>query len=134
MSTPPACITINSLLLVYGIMVYHPKPNLYRPQPHCVLSTKSWYIIPKPNLCRPPTPLRIVYKLILYHPLPHGISSTNSSCALSKPSLHCLRPNVHYSFAQGLLLHNTQKKKKQKTTVFYFFFFNLYFSSYTPYA
>lgn len=67
MSTPPSCITTNSLLLVYGIMVYHPKPNLYRPQTHCVLSTKSWYITTKLNLCRPPT---------------HFASSTSSSCII----------------------------------------------------
>lgn len=121
-------------------LIHKPTPNCphllpVSPQTHSSSSTKSWYIISNPNLFRLPTPLRIVYKLILYHPLSHGISSTNSLCALSKPSLHCLRPNVLYSFAQGLLLHNTQKKKKQKTTVFYFFFFfNLYFSSYTPYV
>ena len=90
----------NPLRLVYEIMVYHPQPNLFRPQTHSAPSTSSSCIIHET----------------------HGISSTTPSCALFKHFLHCLRPNVLYSFAQGLLLHN-KKKKKQKTTVFYFFFF-----------
>lgn len=97
MSTPPACITTNPLLLVheimithhqphslsspnplllvYEIMVYHPKPNLYRPQTHCVLSTKSWYIIPNPNL---------------YRPQPHSAPSTSSSCIIRCTMVSCL--------------------------------------------
>lgn len=131
---PHSLSSPNLLLLVYEIMVYHPQTHsLSSTTPFCSVYEAMVYH-PQTQSLSPTNSLRIVYKLILYHPLPHGISSTNSSCALSKPSLHCLRPNVLYSFAQGLLLQNTQKKKKQKTTVFYFFFFNLYFSFYTPYA
>ena len=55
-----------------------PNPNLYRPQTHFVLSTKSWYIIPKPNLCCPQT---------------HFASSTSSFCIIRCPMV--FRPRTH---------------------------------------
>lgn len=118
MSTPPACITTNLLRLVYEIMVYHLQTHsLSSPNPLCFVYETMVYHHQIHSLSSTNS-LRIVYKLILYHPLPHGISSTNSSCALSKPSLHCLHPNVHYSFAQGLLLHNTKKRRSKKLLSF----------------
>ena len=64
-----------------------PKPNLYRPQTYFVLSTKSWYIIPKPNLYRPQT---------------HSAPSTSSFCIIRCPMVFrllthpALSPNPSY--------------------------------------
>lgn len=124
----------KQLCLIHNPTLNCPHLLPVSPPTHSASSTKSWYIIPKPNLYRPQTHSAPSTSSSCIIHWPHGISSTNLSCALSNPFLHCLRPNVLYSFVQSLLLHNTQKKKKQKTTVFYFFFFNLYFSSHTPYA
>ena len=69
-----------------------PNPNLYRPQPHFVLSTKPWYIIPKPNLCCPQPhfvlstkPWYIIPKPNLCCPQPHSASSTSSFCIIRCP-------------------------------------------------
>ena len=66
-----------------------PNPNLYRPQPHFVLSTKPWYIIPKPNLCCPQPhfvlstkPWYIIPKPNLCCPQPHSAPSTSSFCII----------------------------------------------------
>ena len=134
MSTPPACITTNPFLFVHEIMIthhqpqslsstiplytvyklilYHPlnpwffvhEPILHRLQAHPVSSTKPTLFRPQTHSAPPTSSSCIIHWT-------HGISSTNSLCALSKPSLHCLRPNVLYSFAQGLLLHNTKKEE-----------------------
>ena len=134
MSTPPACITINPIFLVYEIMITHH-------QAQSLSSTNS--------LCT-------AYKLILYHPLnpwyfvheptphrlqAHPVSSTEPMVfrLLTHPGLssnpsHISSSPTSSTCSAKAFFFTTQKKKKQKTTVFYFFFFNLYFSSYTPYA
>lgn len=119
--------------LVHNPALNCPHLLLVSPQTHSSSSTKSWYIIPNPNLCCPQTHFApstssfcIIRCPMVFRLLTHPALSPNPPYIASAPTFSTRSPKAFF--------FTTQKKKKQKTTVFYFFFFNLYFSSYTPYA
>ena len=114
MSTPPACITINPLLLVYEIMVYHP-------QPQSLSSTIPLCTVYKLILYHPRNPRYFVHEPILHRLQAHSVSSTEPMVfrprthpALSPTPSHIASTPTFSTRSPKAFFFTTHKKRRSK--------------------